>query len=177
MPINCLNSTLPKATRIGRLWNPENPVAASIWSLENPVAAKFGMELVRVHARNSDELDQVMATIAGQRLHALIVSADVLFLTFRRKMIEALARSRIPAFYPGTQFVTDGGLMSYAQSDAETYPKAARYVTEILAGAKVGELPIEQATRFELSVNLKTAKALGIKIPQSVLIRANRMIE
>lgn len=172
-----LRELFPKASRFGRLANPSNPFSRLVTKEMEAAAGRLGVELLTFNAASSGELDNALAAIADQRPPALLVGADGLFSTLRKKIVESLARSRIPAIYSTGDAVIDGGLMSYSHTLAETYPKSASYVHRILKGAKPADLPIEQPTRFELIVNLKTARAIGVKIPPSVLLRADRVIE
>lgn len=175
--LELLKELLPKAAEIGYLWNPTNPVAA--WNVKNMDAAakRLGVRLTHLRASSEAMLDEVLAALPGRRLDALLLSADGTSVVFRKKIVASLAASRIPAMYPSGTVAAEGGLISYASSGAEFWRNAASFVDRILKGAKPGDLPIEQATKFELVVNLKTAKALGITIPQSILLRADRVIE
>ena len=175
--LELLKELLPKAAEIGYLWNPTNPVAA--WNVKNMDAAakRLGVRLTHLRASSEAMLDEVLASLPGRRLDALLLSADGTSVVFRKKIVASLAASRIPAMYPSSTVAAEGGLISYASSGAEFWRNAASFVDRILRGAKPGDLPIEQATKFELVVNLKTARALGITIPQSILLRADRVIE
>jgi len=137
----------------------------------------MGLDLLRFEASTADGLDQALASIPARRVQALMVSAGLLFLTYRKRIVDFCAQNRIPAVYTYAEAVADGGLFSYSSSVTEGWRKAATYVQRILNGAKPADLPVEQPTQLELVVNLKTAKALGITIPQSVLLRADRVIE
>ena len=122
-------------------------------------------------------LDSGLAAVAAQRPQALIVTSDSVFGTHRKKIIEFTGRNRIPTMYAWGEAVDEGGLMSYVPSMSWRYHRAANFVGRILKGANPGALPMEQPIRFELVVNMKTAKVLGLTIPQSVLVRADRVIE
>jgi putative ABC transport system substrate-binding protein len=175
--IEVLRQLVPRATRIAMLFNPTNPSYVSIWKESEAAAAKLGVRLLRIDVSHADELDKGFAAVAAQRPDALIVSSDGLFTGQRDRVIAFAARARIPALYSTSGQVAAGGLVSYASSVEWRYRKAATYVDKILKGAKPGELPVEQPTQVELAINLKTAKALGLTIPQEVLLRADRVIE
>ena len=133
--------------------------------------------MVQFDASNVGELDEALKVIASQRVDVLLLAADVLIFTFGKRIAESLSRNRIPSVHAFSETVVDGGLISYAASTQEFFRNAAKFVDRILKGAHPGELPVEQPIRMEMFVNLKTAKALGITIPQSVLLRADRVIE
>ncbi|HEY5637206.1 MAG TPA: ABC transporter substrate-binding protein [Burkholderiales bacterium] len=161
---------------------------AALWSSSNAAAARFVKELglaaknlnVRLdvhHATNLAELDEALAAIVGSDARGLIVTPSPFSATQRDKLVRFAASHRLPAMYFTDSFADAGGLMSYGPSIVDTYRQAAGHVDRILKGAKPGDLPVELATRFELTVNLRTANALGLRIPQSTLLRADRVIE
>ena len=127
--------------------------------------------------RRADELDNAFFAIASARPHALVVLADRSLLTHRKRIVEFAAAQRLPGMYPNREYVDAGGLMSYAPSSIELFRGAATYVDKILKGAKPGDLPVQEPTKFELIVNLKNAKAIGIAVPTSVVLRADEVIE
>jgi putative ABC transport system substrate-binding protein len=173
-----LKETVPKATRVAVLWNPANPVWQAAALRETEVAARaLGLRLQLLEARGPDELEGAFAAMTRERAGALFVPADIIFVRHAQPMAGLAARHRLPAMYGFREHVEAGGLMSYAANFAVMFRRAAVYVDKILKGAKPGELPVEQPTKFELVVNLKTAKALGLKIPQSVLLRADEVIQ
>ena len=128
-------------------------------------------------ARTRAELDGAFTALTRDRAEALMVLSDVMFITERRAIVELAARHRVPAVYPDREFVNAGGLMFYGASLMDMYRRAASYVDRVLRGARPADLPIEQPTKFELVINLKTAKALGLTIPPSLLLRADQVIE
>jgi putative ABC transport system substrate-binding protein len=130
-----------------------------------------------LEARGPDAFDSAFAAMTRERTGGLFVPADPVFLLNRTRLAELAARHRLPAIYGLREHVEAGGLMAYAPSLADLFRRAATYVAKILKGAKPADLPVEQPTRFELVINLKTAKALGLTIPQSVLFRADQVIE
>jgi putative ABC transport system substrate-binding protein len=127
--------------------------------------------------RGSDELEGALASMAATRSDALIVPADATAFQQRARLIAFTAKHRLPAIYPQRETVEAGGLMAYAPSQIDLWRRAATYVDKILKGAKPADLPVEQPTKFELVINLKTAKALGLTIPPSVLARADEVIQ
>ena len=139
-------------------------------------AAVLGMELVIVGLQGVDYA-QAFASIMAQRPQALYVEANPRFETERKQIIELAAKHRLPAIYEWRAHVVDGGLMTYSASSYGLNQRLASYVDRILKGAKPGDMPIERPTRFELIINLKTAKALGLSLPQALLLRADEVIE
>jgi ABC-type uncharacterized transport system substrate-binding protein len=127
--------------------------------------------------RGPDEIDSAFAAMTRERAGAVIVLADPMLIAQRKRIADLAAKSRLPAMYMLTDHVKAGGLMAYGPNIADLYRRAATYVDKILKGAKPADLPVEQPTKFELMINLKTAKALGLKIPQSLLARADEVIQ
>lgn len=172
-----LREVFPKALRFGYLANPANPVYELIRKDLDLAARTVGIDLVRFHATNGGELDVALSAIRDQRIPALLVAEDSLLLVHRKKLVEFLLSNRIPSMLTQSSQVAEGGMMSYGINLPDLSRKSATYVHRILRGAKPADLPVEQPTKFELIVNLKTAKAVGITIPPSVLLRADRVIE
>jgi putative ABC transport system substrate-binding protein len=135
------------------------------------------VQLQLLEARGPNEFDGAFAAMATERVGALLVVSDVIFNNHRTRLADLAARSRLPAAYGVRESVEAGGLMSYGPSFLDLFRRAATYVDKILKGAKPADLPVEQPTKFELVVNMKTAKALGLTIPPSVLLRADEVIE
>ena len=175
--LELLREILPSARRVAYLANPEQLSFALEWKAVEFAARKLRMDLVRFDATTVTELDTALGELPARRVDALMVGNAILFLTYRRKLIEICARYRIPDMHAYGEAVADGALVSYTSSATEYFRKAATYAHRILNGTKPADLPVEQPTKLELLINLKTAKALGIKIPQSVLLRADRVIE
>ena len=143
----------------------------------NVAARSLGVQLQLLEARGPNEFDGAFAAMAKERVGALLVLSDVIFSSHRTRLADLAARSRLPAAYGVRESVEAGGLMSYGPSFLDLHRRAATYVDKILKGAKPAELPVERPTEFELVINMKTAKALGLTIPQSVLQRADQVIE
>ena len=175
--IELLKETLPNLARVATIWNSANPGSLPLVQ-DTEVAAKvLGLALHSVGVSQASELDSAFASIARARAGALSVISDTFIFT-NRVLIQVLAaRYRLPAIYPGDVYIEAGGLMSYGPSTAAAYHRAAYFVDLILKGTRPADLPVEQPTKFDLSINLKTAKALGVKFPQSILSRADRIIE
>ena len=173
-----LKQAVPDLSRIAVLWNPSNPAIVLFFAtMENAGRAlRISLDPV-VEVRRADELDNAFFAIAGARPHALVVLADRFLLAHRKRIVEFAAANRLPGMYPFREYVDAGGLMSYAPSNIELFRGAATYVDKILKGAKPGDLPVQQPTKFELIVNLKSAKAIGIDVPTSLLLRADELIE
>jgi putative ABC transport system substrate-binding protein len=168
---------VPKVTRVAVLWNPTNPGNAHQLRQAEAAAAASGVRFLPVEARAPAEIDSTFVTMARERAGALLVIMDVIFFDRRERIAALAAKNRLPAIYPYGVFAEAGGLMSYAGSRSDLNRQMAVYVDRILKGAKPSDLPVEQPTKFELVINLKTARALGLTIPPSLLQRADRVIE
>jgi putative ABC transport system substrate-binding protein len=140
-------------------------------------ARKLGVRLQFVEARGPADIDRAFSDMTRARAGALTVRPAPMFVSERRRLVGLAAKNRLPAVYPWREFVDAGGLMAYGPNLADLYRRAATYVDKILKGAKPADLPVEQPTTFELVINLKTAKALGLTIPPSLLARADEVIQ
>ena len=175
--LELLKEAVPKVSRVAVLWNPANPVFQAQMLRETEVAARaLGVQLQILEARGPDELERAFAAMTRERASALLVLGDPTFFLHRARIADLAAKSRLPAMYGFKEFVDAGGLMAYGAHLPDLFRRAATYVDKILKGAKPADLPVEQPTHFELVISLKTAKALGLTIPQSVLIRADQVI-
>jgi putative tryptophan/tyrosine transport system substrate-binding protein len=175
--LELLKESVPKASRIAVLWNPATPGnSAAVREAQN-AAKPLNASLQLMEARSSGDLETAFAAMTAQRADALHVLSDALFVTHRTRIAEMAAQSRLPAIYGTREYVEAGGLMSYGPSLGDLFRRAATYVDRILKGAKPSDLPIEQPTKFELVINLKTARALGLSVPQPVLLRADDVIQ
>jgi ABC-type uncharacterized transport system substrate-binding protein len=173
-----LKEVVPGMSRVACFWNPDVPRYAALWEATEEAARKLGVTLLPVEVREPREIEGAFARITRERAQALVVIADPLALAAVRPEIPALAaKNRLPSSYASREAVEVGGLMSYGTSAPDLFRRAAGYVDKILKGAKPGDLPVEQPTKFELVINLKTAKALGLTIPPSLLMRADQVIE
>jgi putative ABC transport system substrate-binding protein len=175
--LELLKEAVPGLARVAVLFNPDFPDnAPSLQGLQGAARA-LGVQLRFVEARDPAEFDKAFAAINKARAKALMVLPDIMFTTHRVRLVERVAKLRLPAIYPLSPFMDSGGLMFYGASLPDMFLRAATYVDKILKGAKPSDLPVEQATKFELIINLKTAKALGIGIPRKLVLRADRVIE
>jgi putative tryptophan/tyrosine transport system substrate-binding protein len=175
--LELLRDLLPKIASIGLLVNPNNPNAA-VQTKEMQVATTaLGLQLNIVSAGSQSDFDNAFETLVGQRTDALVLSADPFFFSHRDQLVALAMRSPVPAIYYAREFALAGGLFSYASSFGDSFRQAATYVGRILKGEKPADLPVLQPTKFELVINLKTANALGINIPPSLLVRADEVIE
>jgi len=173
-----LHEIVPTATIMAALVNPTNPSNAEIISRDLQATARLlGLQLHLLHAGSDADIDAVFATLTELRAGGLVIGTDAFF-TDRNEKLAALAlRYRIPTIYQSRAFVAAGGLMSYGGSFADSYRLAGVYTGRILKGEKPADLPVEQTTKVELFINLKTAKMLGITAPTSILVRADEVIE
>jgi len=174
-----LKQAVPSISRVAVLWQPgglgERADKEMLQGTE--VAARaLGVRLQVVEARGPEDFDRAFSDMIRARAGAVTVLPSNIFITERRRLVDLAAKKRLPAVYGLREFVDTGGLMSYGANPADSFRRAATYVDKILKGAKPGDLPIEQPTKFELVINLKTAKALGLTIPPSLLGRADEVI-
>jgi putative ABC transport system substrate-binding protein len=173
--LELLKEAVPRATRIAFLTRDDPAIRLQLEEAEK-AASSLGVKLAVVEVRDGD-YDRAFATMAAERAGALFVAATPYFFSDRKRIIELAAKHRLPAIYEWPEQAEEGGLMAYGSSLPELYRRVAVYVDRILKGAKPGDLPIEQPTKFELVINLKTAKALGLKVPRPLVARADRVIE
>ncbi len=173
-------SVLPRPTTVAVLADTGSAVHPRMWQALGPVAQTLNIKLVKIDAgRPADvRLPAAFEAAVREKADAIFVLPDEpVFLTRRAQIVELAAKHRLPAFYGAREFVDDGGFMSYGESLRTAYHNAASYIAKVAQGAKPGDIPVQQPTKFELVVNMKTAKALGITIPQSVSLRADDIIE
>ncbi len=175
--LELLKEVIPRLSRVAVLGNPGNQAHAPALGEAKAAARSLGVQLQPLEAREPGDFEREFAAMTRERAGALLVLADGMFFAHRTRIAELAAKSRLPAMYGNREHVDAGGLMAYGASLRDAFRRAATYVDKILKGAKPGDLPVEQPTKFELVINLKTAKALGLKIPQSVLIRADEVIK
>jgi putative ABC transport system substrate-binding protein len=175
--LELLREAVPGMTRVAVLSNPVDPGGGESVREIRTAAQSLKIGIDRFDASDDATLGKALAAIGASRAHGLIVTGSAYFGRNRAKLVRYTADKRIPAIYFFSLFPDAGGLMSYGASLEESYRKAATYVDKILKGAKPADLPVEQPTKFELVINLKTAKALGLTIPQSLLLQADRVIE
>ena len=161
--------------RIAALWSPTMPTA--LRSATEEAARTLGIELRTIEVATPDQIPAGLEAAVAGGTEALVVLPDAMFWNERARIVALAAKYRMPAIYPEREYAEDGGLLAYSQNVSDQFRRAAGYVDKILKGAKLGDLPIERPTKFELVVNLKTAKTLGLTIPPSVLARADEVIE
>jgi putative tryptophan/tyrosine transport system substrate-binding protein len=175
--IELLNEIVSGITRIAFLQNMGNPVALSQWEELKTAAQSVRIEPVLLDVRKSEDVARAFEAAVMQRVNALVLGNDTVTHANRRPIVELAAQHRLPTIYATREFVDAGGLMAYAVNYSDLYRRAATYVDKIFKGAKPADLPVEQPTKFELTINLKTAKALGLEIPANVLALADKVIE
>ncbi len=175
--IDVMRELLPRLARLAALVNVGNPLHVPQWRETKAAAAQANLALVPFEIHDADQLGAAFAAFAREKVDALLVPPDVTFTTHRRRIAALAATAHLPAIYFARQSVEDGGLMSYGPNPVENYRRAASYVDRILKGAKPGDLPIERPTKIELVLNLKTAKALGLEVPPTLIARADEVIE
>ncbi len=168
-----LKAVLPTVSRVAVLWNPANPVAALMVREADVAAQALGVQLHLLEARGPDAFDSAFAAMTSAHAGALLILADPMFLQHRRRLAELAATSRLPTMHNVRAFVEAGGLLCYGVSQPDQWRRAATYVDKILKGAKPADLPVEQPTKFELIINLKTAEALGLTIPPTLRCTKN----
>jgi ABC-type uncharacterized transport system substrate-binding protein len=175
-----LREVLPKISRVAVLWHPgafgERTMGAMLNEIAE-VAGTLAMQLQLVEVREPNELDQAFSRMARERAEALFQFPSAMLFSERRRIVELAAMHRLPSMFNGREFVQLGGLIAYGVSLTDLLRRSVTYVDKILKGAKPSDLPVEQPTKFELFINLKTAKTLGVEIPATVLARADEVIE
>jgi ABC-type uncharacterized transport system substrate-binding protein len=174
--LQIMTEIAPQARRAAVLWT-RGANSELEWKVVTQLASNLGLVLEPYEARTSQDLDQALAAVEQSAAQIFIVLNDPFIFTLRRRIIDSAAKSRLPAVYGFREFVNDGGLISYGPNISDGYRRAAAYVDRILRGEKPADLPVQQPTKFELVINLKTAKALGLAIPESFLVRADEVIE
>ena len=175
--LELLREVVPKLSRVAVLWNPVSPFQVIAEKEVRAAAQVLRMNVLSLGVRTPEELKDALAAIARERPGALLVLADRLFLHNRERIMEFAAQNRLPGVHAYRELVEAGGLMSYGPSYAGMHRRAATYVDKILKGVSPADLPVERPATFELVVNLKAAKALGLTMPQSVLLRATEVIQ
>jgi len=175
--LGLLHEIVPKAGTVGTLINPNNPNAESDVADVQAGAATLGLTVEVLRARTEQELEGVLASFAKRAGGVLLVNADASFNSWRRRLISLAARHAVPAMYPSREFAEEGGFISYGIDRLEAHRLAGTYAGRILKGERPADLPVQSPTKFDLVINLKAAKALGIDIPPMLLARADEVIE
>jgi putative ABC transport system substrate-binding protein len=172
-----LKEAVPGVSRVAYLWNPVPPGSDTYRKAVESAATRLGVTLQPTQVRGRDEFERAFTTMVQTRADAVVVAQDPLLFSARSQLALQAATHRLPTMYGNREYVEAGGLMSYGPNIADQWRHAATYVDKILKGTKPGDIPIEQPTKFELVINLRTAKALGLTIPPLLLTRADHVIE
>jgi putative ABC transport system substrate-binding protein len=175
--LGLLHELMPSAAVIALLVNSKLPEAARTLSDAQEAARALGLHLLVLNASTPGEINAAFAALVERRAGALLVGGDAYLTTRRQQIVSLAAYVAIPAMYPNREFMMEGGLMSYGNDTIEAYRRAGLYAARILRGEKPADLPVDQATKFEFLINLKTAKVLGIEVPPTLLARADEVIE
>jgi ABC-type uncharacterized transport system substrate-binding protein len=175
--IEILKELVPSLSRVALLHNMGNPAVPPEWEETKTAARSLGLQAELLDVRSQADLGRALERAIRQHVDALVIGADGLTQMHQQTIVDWVARNRLPAVYPAREFVEAGGLIAYAVNYPDLYFRFASFVDKIFKGAKPADLPVEQPTKFELVINLTTAKALGLKIPQSLLQRADQVIE
>ena len=175
--LELLKEVVPRASRVALLWNPVPAGAVIYKNAVESAARNLGVTFQSVEVRAENEFEGAFAAMVRERVNGVVVTSDPIFFGSRSQLVRLAGRHRLPTVYVQREFVEAGGLMSYGGNLAYQFRRAAVYVDKILKGAKPADLPVEQPTQFDLVVNMRTAKDLGIKIPNSVLAQATKVIE
>jgi putative ABC transport system substrate-binding protein len=175
--LELLKETIPKLYRVAVLWNPQNPASAQSWKESQLSARKLGLQLHSMEVSSSDKYEGAFKEAIKARSAALAVTQSPFINSYLTQIADLATKNRLPTISSRGDFVDGGGLMSYGPDQAEPYRRLASMVDKILKGAKPADLPVEQPTKFEFLINLKTAKQIGVTIPPNVLARADRVIK
>ena len=175
--IELLKELVPGLSRLALLHNIGNPMGPPEWEETKTAAGSLALQTELIDVRNEEDLRSSFEVAVQHHIDALLIGADAVTQAYQQTIIDLAARHRLPASYPSRDFVENGGLMAYAVNYPDLYLRAASFVDKILKGVRPADLPVEQPTKFELSINLKTAKALGLIVPPTLLARADEVIE
>jgi putative ABC transport system substrate-binding protein len=174
--LEILKETVPKLSRVAVVGNPANTATALNFKEAEVAARAYGLKVQSLEVRGPNDLDSAFSTMTKGRAEALLPLGDSVVVFHRERIVNFATKNRLPAIYPTFEWVDAGGLMSYGPDILDSFRRAATYVDKILKGAKPADLPVEQPMKFELVINLKTAKQIGVTIPPNVLARADRVI-
>ncbi|RXH25030.1 hypothetical protein XH99_26960 [Bradyrhizobium nanningense] len=175
--VEVLKELVPSLTRVALLHNMGNLAVPAEWEETKAAARSLGLEAELLDVRSESDLSRAFELVVRQRIDGLVVGADGLTQMYQQKIVEWVARNRVPAVFPAREFVEAGGLIAYAVNYSDLYFQLAAFVEKIFNGAKPGDLPVQQPTKFELVINLRTANVLGLEVPPTLLARADKVIE
>lgn len=175
--LELLKEIVPRLTQVGVLWDPTDKGSAANFKETELAAGSLGMQLRSLEVRRVEDFDSAFKAATGERARALVPLQSALVVTHRGRIVELATKNRLPTMFAEAAHVESGGLMSYGPNFVDLFRRAATYVDKILKGTKPADLPVEQPTKFEFVINLKTAKQIGLTIPQSVLYRADKVIK
>jgi len=175
--LELLKEIVPRLSRVAVLWNPVNRSTQTLVDQARGAARTLGLQLQVLEARRAEDIESAFTAMSRERAGALLLLPDAMFILQRIRIADLAARAHLPVMHAQSEHMSAGGLAFYGPSMADNFRRAATYVDKILKGAKPADLPVEQPTKFELVINLKTAKALGLTIPPSMLARADQVIE
>jgi putative ABC transport system substrate-binding protein len=175
--LEILRETFPKMTRVAALWNPRETVATTVFKETKVAAQDLSLQLRSFEVQTLQDIERAFVEMPKVRPNALLVLLSPLVTLHSQRIVELALKQHLPGIYPTRQFAEEGGLMAYGPLIGDLYRRAATYVDKILKGAKPADLPVEQPMKFELVINLKTAKQIGITIPPNVLVRADKVIK
>jgi ABC-type uncharacterized transport system substrate-binding protein len=175
--LELLREIVPKLARVAALWNPQDPSSAQSWKESQLPAREMGLQLHSMEVNRADKFESAFKEATKASSAALALMASPFFFSNQKQIVDLAAKHRLPAIYANGEFVASGGLMSYGADEDEAYRRAAVFVDKILKGTKPADIPVEQPTKFELVMNLKAAKQIGLAIPPNVLARADKVIK
>ena len=175
--VEVLKETVPQLARVGVLWNPADPGSTTVFKETEASVHAFGLKIQTLEVQNSNDFESAFKTGTERRVQALIILQHALMNAHRARIVALATTNKLPTIFGEAAHVEVGGLMSYAANSADLFRRAATYVDKILKGANPADLPVEQPKKFELVINLKTAKQIGLTIPPNVLVRADRVIK
>jgi putative ABC transport system substrate-binding protein len=167
---------VPKLSRVAVLWNPQDQMSTISWNELSSPARSLGVQLHSSEVRNAGDFEKAFEDATRSRAGALAIMPAPVFVTNLKRIADLAAKSRLPSIFHVTEFVDVGGMLAYGPNRSDLFRRAATYVDKILKGTKPQDLPVEQAMKFELVINLKTAKQIGVTIPPNVLARADKVI-
>jgi putative tryptophan/tyrosine transport system substrate-binding protein len=175
--LELLKEIIPKLSRVAVLGTSTIPGSTQVLRETEAAAGVFGVQLQYLEVRGPTDIEMAFRAASKEHAHAVLVLPNPVTLSHRTKVVDLAVKTRLPAMYPQSEYVEEGGLMTYGPSINDLFRRAATYVDKILKGAKPADLPVEQPTKFELIINLKAAKQIGLTIPPNVLVRADKVIK